>query len=184
MRIELTATELLKRRLVLAGLQPLNSGLDYRSTEGVDVDTIVTFRLRQWYLDLLDHGAPPMLAPENIAADVGSFAAAAPSGGVAIELPAACRRVFSLKMKGWQRSAPVGQETGLSDAIRRQLNPYSAATAARPLAILSGRTILAWPAGTGPQVQELTAVLDPGPGLYIMDESALSTLPVTDILQI
>lgn len=192
MKLTLSSAELLAHRRVLGGLEGRRHPTVDRA-DGIDIDTVLSFRLRQWYLDLLDHGDPRLLAPENIAATCNILPETAPAGGILIELPAACRRAFKLKMRGWQCETEILDAAQLQSVINRQLNPFTASAPGRPIAVMTSEAgsrqpaqLIAWPAdgndGRKPQIETLVGVTDPGDELFILDESALASMPLSDIL--
>lgn len=184
-----TASELLALRRQLGGLEAKNTALAVERSDGINIDTLLAIQLRHWYLDLLDHGDPRYLAPENIAAEVPAI----PEGDATlIRLPERCRRAFALRLRGWERSTRILPAADLPAVLRRQNNPYTAATAARPVAVMTGEFgtetyvgVKAWPeagGGAGAVVTELSAVVDRGDNVFILDPSALATMPQSDFL--
>lgn len=146
--------------------------------DGIDVDNIIAARVRAWYLALLDEAPENHLAPENFAerADIVSD-----GGYTFITPPALCRRIFSIKLAGWKRPVDVLPAEMAADTVRRQLNPYLAASPDEPVAVCcpgaeagTAPRLMVWPASD--TVELLTAVSDPGPEKYILDESALAGL--------
>ncbi|MDE6436807.1 MAG: hypothetical protein K2K69_04790 [Muribaculaceae bacterium] len=178
------ATEILALRRTLGGLEARNTSLAVERTDGVSIDAILQVQLRRWYLDLLDHADPRLLAPENIASEV-SFTAG--TDGATILLPERCRRAFSVRLRGWARSVPILPASEFAGVLRRQRNPYTAATPVAPVAVMAqdiGTTpqpaVYAWPADSG--IAHLSAVVDRGEHIYILDPSALATMPQSNIL--
>ncbi|MDE6854449.1 MAG: hypothetical protein K2J38_05280 [Muribaculaceae bacterium] len=188
MKLTWTRAELLEYRRRIGGLEPLRTDCSVVSTDGIDVDAILSAQLRRWYLDLLDNGPRELIAPENISATTMVSRPDPPLGDASlVRVPDICRRVFDIRLKGWSRAVEPLPASEIEQVVRRQLNPFTAATASRPVAVLlppgSGqrvREILAWP--SGPQVTTLYAAVDTGDDSYCFDEAALSTIPATDIL--
>lgn len=179
MKITLTKEELRRRLRLLAGLEPARSDCAVEYTDGLAIDSLLDSRLRAWYLDLLATADMSLLAPSDISSTVRLTDGG--SGGSAIALPAMCRRVAAVRLGGWTRATNVLPPTEAATVVRRQGNPFLAATADSPVAVeLPGGDagasggILAWPPSDS--VELLTAVLDPGPDSFIMDETALGGL--------
>lgn len=182
MKISLSKAEMIERRRRALALTPLRTDCTIERTDGIDIDATLEQELRRWYLNLLDTAEPRLLAPENIAGRLAcSTTGDDDCRAVVVELPSNCRRVFDLKLEGWTHAVPVLPHSELARVIACQQNPYTRATPWRPVAVLGaggddGRSpdILAWPStGLFPSAQIVTAVTDPGPELYILDESAL-----------
>lgn len=188
MKVTYSRAELLGYRRRIGGLEPLRSDCTVVSTDGIDVDTILEAQLRRWYLDLLDRGPRELIAPDNIPATTTVSRPDPPLGDASVvRVPDICRRVFDIRLKGWSRAVEPLPASEIEAVVRRQLNPFTAATPARPVAVLlppgSGqrvREILVWPSGT--QVTVLHAAVDTGKDSYCFDESALAAIPATDIL--
>lgn len=179
MKITLSKEEMRRRLRILAGLEPEHTDCAIEYTDGLDIDALLDQKLRAWYLDLLDNGDMSLLAP----ADISSTARCTDGVGDGSEiiLPAMCRRVDSIRLEGWNRSTRVLSPSEATAAIRRQSNPFLAATADSPVAVESPGgaggapgNILAWPKGGS--VALLTAALDAGPDSYTLDETALRQL--------
>lgn len=153
-------------------------------TDGIDVDRLLEQELRAWYVNLLDTAPPEMLAPENIAGSTSAQAHIVP-GAARISLPENCRRVLDIKLKGWSMAVKVLPSEHYQEMVRHQTNPFTASTIASPVAVMApwspdgvSAAVVAWPPGSiQPQVETLTAICDPGPDKYILDETALATLP-------
>ncbi len=185
MKITLSKAEMLKRRRIAGGLEPLRADCTVERTDGIDIDTVLETELRRRYLDLLDHGDRSLVAADNIAATVSCVRNEDPgTGGAHIAAPAMCRRIFDVRLSGWLRAVEVRPPDEADTIISRQQNPYTAATAAHPVAVFtrgavagSAPDILAWPAvGIHPQALTVTAAIDPGEDYYTIDEAALAIL--------
>jgi len=179
MIVTLSREEMLRCRRIAAGLEHLRTDCDVRVTDGIDVDAMYEQELRQWYLDFLDNGPAHLVAVSDVAATLRD-GERVPGGGVMISVPPECRRVFSLRLDSWLNAVEVASAEKARDIISRQLNPYTAASPAMPVACLvpgaeAGLAggIMAWPAGKLPHV---TAAIDTGPGIYKFDEAAMNTI--------
>ncbi len=181
MKITLSKAQMLKRCRTAGGLEPLRADCSIELTEGIDADAMLELRLRKWYLDLLDTGPRELVAADNISAMVSvSAVSEGEAGGALLNMPAMCRRVFDVKLRGWCKAVEVLPASEYDRVLSCQLNPFTAATVERPVAIaLPGNTsgaapqVMAWPAGAAPQAVTVTAAIDPGEDYYTLDERAL-----------
>lgn len=188
MRVSLTKAEMLERRRLASGLEPLRADCTVELTAGIDVDRVLEAQLRRRYLDLLDTGERRKISPENVAELTELRVPETDlSGGVLLRAPESCRRMLELRLEGWTRSADVLPATEAARMISRQLNPFTAATAEHPAAVvISGAgdgcapEIMAWPGAL--KVSLLTATVDYGPERYVLDECGIEDLFSENIL--
>lgn len=187
MKITLSKSRILELRRIAAGLGNARSDCSIEYTDGLDIDALLLQRLRHRYLELLDTADPRLLAPDNIASSV--LAAATADGGVRLNLPDTCRRVFEVRLPGWNRAARVVPAGPAATALlHRQANPYARAKPSDPVALCAGEgiagtapDILCYPAPEGiPAPVTVVAVTDPGEESYILDEAALPVLLESD----
>lgn len=177
MKITFTKAQMLERRRLVGGLEPLRTDCSVSEADGIDIDRILEIELRNWYLDLLDNGPLSMLAltdmasASSITSGSGTFA-----GATIVKPPESCRRAVSIFLQGWAEPATVLPQEEAGRCFTLQRNPYTSASKARPMAVrLSDGNIATWPAaGT---LISLLAAADTGPESYVFDESALATLP-------
>lgn len=178
---------MLERCRLAGGLEPLRSDCTIEFTEGIAPDSIIDMRMRARYLQLLDSGSRDLVAADNIAATIQPAQGMLPAAGVVLTMPAMCRRVFDVQMRGWSHAVAVLPSDRLAEVMNMQYNPFTRATATSPVAVfadgaLSGASpcVLAWPPGADasatPQVTVATAVIDPGPDYYTLDEAAVDAL--------
>ncbi|MDE6574920.1 MAG: hypothetical protein K2L84_06285 [Muribaculaceae bacterium] len=180
MKITLTRAQMLEQARIATRMADLRADCAIEFTDGIDIDVLLAQKLRGRYLELLDRGARELVAADNIAATV-SVSADAPGGGVRLTPPAMCRRVFAVKMRGWERAAEVLPASLFRKILSRQLNPYTAATAANPVAVLDGDSlagsspsVVVWPAIEGDNKTDyFNAATDSGEDFYTFDEAAL-----------
>ena len=151
------------------GLEPRRTDCSITAYEGIDIDDIILRQMRRWYLNLLDT-LDPHLIPT---ADVAARAAISPrqGGGCEVKPPVGVRRPLTVKLRGWQFHAPVLRNVS-PERLGSFRSPFLKPGPRTPLAVLSpDGTILAFPAGD--VIEELRAVIDPGPDTYTLDESLL-----------
>lgn len=174
MRVTKTKDEMLAYVRLMQGLEPLRADCSVEYTDGIDVNAVLEQKIRARYLDLL-RTAPRALLAEDDLADECSSLPVYPPGGTRVVLPAVCVRVFDICMAGWRKAVPV-QDPELKDIIvRRQKNPFTAATAESPVAVMNGddpHSVLVFPGGEA--VTTLSCVADYGPARYAFDDAALN----------
>lgn len=173
MKLILTREEMLARRRLAGGFEPLRTDCTVEETAGTDINAMLELQLRCRYLELLDTADPALLAPEDVAADT----AVTPyiDGGSMLTPPAACRRVLAVWLEGWEREAGVIPAAELKRAVRLQRNPFTSSTAHAPMAVaLPDGQVAAWPASG--KCRRVMAICDAGPDIYKIDERALGLL--------
>lgn len=150
-------------------------GAEIEQTDGLDVNAILDKALRAWYLKFIDSADREMLnveSPERMSVTQSRIA-----GATFLTIIDDARRVFSIQHDGWACPARILPADKLSDIIERQQNPYTAATAITPVAVMHDdcRHILAWPPAQGGNCI-VDAVIDHGDDVYALDDRALETL--------
>lgn len=182
MRVSLTKAEMLERRRMASGLEPLRDDCTVELTAGIDLDGVLEAQLRRRYLDLLDNGERRKISAEDVS-DMTALSSVTDSsiGGVLVTPPDNCRRVLDVQLEGWSRAVEVLPASEAAHVTSLQLNPYTAATSEHPVAVAvagstGGRTpeIMAWPASL--KVSLLTATVDYGPERYVLDECGIEDL--------
>lgn len=178
MKITLSKSQMLERLRIAAGLEPLRADCKIEITDGIDVDAILLLNARARYLDMLDNADPRLLAPENLA-PLASATSDAPAGGVMIALPTACRRVFHLRLEGWNKTIEILPHDQMTSTINRQKNPFRKATPDRPVAVRcpgSDIKIMAWPGALIPRIADISGIIDPGEDFFTLDEAAINDI--------
>lgn len=171
MKLSLTRAQMLERRRISGGLEPLRSDCSIEYTDGIDIDRLLEQQLRARYVWMLDHADPSMLAVESVG---GIKESAAPHGGSKLRLPPSCRRALDVELDGWEVPAHILPSDMFGTILSLQANTFRAAKARHPVAVTSpGGDIYAWPGG---QLRQLNGISDPGDDSYILDESGLSYL--------
>lgn len=177
MQIKKNRQEMLLEARRLLGLEHTRSDCGAAQTDGIDTDALIAASLRQWYLDLLDRGDVRYLAPQKL--EITSSRPSGIAGGAVLRLPDECRRALSVRLAGWHHAVAVRPAAEMAAAVHAQLNGYAAATPSRPVAVCGadGRSIYAWPDPAELGSNEIEGAADTGEDLFVMDDSALSTLP-------
>ena len=170
-----THSEMLNLWRARAGLDTRLAGCNIEAVEGFDADSAIAPRMRAWYLRLLDSAPAALLPVEDVSAEIMLVISA--SGSATASLPVRARRLLELRLASWRNPAvPVVH----GEATRRQilaLNPYSAPGAVAPMCAVAGRALRLMPAAHADKVARAMAVVDPGPDIYILDESLLNEIP-------
>lgn len=171
MKISLTRAQMLERRRLAGGLEPLRSDCYIEFTDGIDVDRMLEQDLRARYVWMLEHADMSMLAVDAV---TGVKESPTSNGGIRLRLPASCRRPVDVEIEGWEHPATVLPGEMFDKISSWQDNPFRAATTLRPVAVLGAEgDIYAWPGG---QLVSLRGICDPGPDNYVLDESGLKYL--------
>lgn len=179
MMVVYSSSELIAMVRVWLGLEHTRSDCNAAQTDGVDADAIISTALRTWYLDLLDSGDTRYVCARAVSDAVLKQTAAAPRGMI-IDVPEYCRRLLRVRLAGWHHSVYVADSGCMEEAVKRQQNPYTAATSSHPVAVAAagGRSVYVWPAAdeVEKQLVEAAGTCDDGPETYTFDESALALL--------
>lgn len=170
---EYTRDDMLRLWRTRAGLEPVRTDCRVEMVEGINADTFIEPAMRAWYLRLLDTADPALLPVDDVHNEIRLVLTPTRDAATGT-LPPRVRRLLEVRMTGWLNPArPCTPET----AQRRHalaLNPYSAPGASHPLCSVDGRRILLMPfLEDGDVLVEARAVVDPGPELYILDDSLL-----------
>lgn len=103
-------------------------------TDGLDLESRFAAEIDAWYSRLVHSAPPELLAPEELA---GSFMLPAPvDGALVLSLPEGVVRVTCVKLSGWSCPARIVTDPHSPEA-RRQLHPFTRATATSPVAVFT-----------------------------------------------
>lgn len=167
------------RARLLLGFDHSREDGDSTQVNGTNVNVLLERTLRQWYLELLDHGELRYLTSAPVEGLLEQ-ADRSPAGAVLLKAPGSCRRILTVRLPGWARSAEVLPAGELERTVSRQLNPYTCATADTPVAVMVsdwGKTVACWPPGiSGTGVHVASGIIDTGPESMTFDDSALLTM--------
>lgn len=180
MRKEYTKEEMMalwKRRHFI---EPLRADCVISRSDGVDMDARVAEDMRAWYLHLLRNGPVEHLAPADMSLTCSVSRDSA--GALQIRLPASAVRVTAVKLSGWERAVVPTANAGQACRLG---NRFACGGVANPVAVLERGGILRLSAAPGrltlPAIEVLDVITDPGPELYVMDESAVALIG-TDLI--
>lgn len=175
----LSASEMLSLYRLQAGLSPAGAACAIEVTDGIDVDRILAPALRRWYVAMLDTASPRLLPTADIGPALRPTQYAAPAGACRLILPVEARRLLSLQPMSTAAPALIHPAADFDTVMRRQLNPYTAATEDAPEAVMldGGEAIgiILWPAAAS--IAAARVVRDPGEDSFILDEQLLAELP-------
>lgn len=161
MKRTLTKTEMLAlwRRMRMA--EPLRLDCTLTRTDGADFDGQLVEEMRAWYLNLLDEGEERYIVGEEIAPAV----TAEVGGGLTrITAPENVRRILRVGFEDWASSLMPDRD--IEEISRAAANPYCRRPAA---ARVSAREVIV--CGAQGALSSVIAVCDPGPEIYVFDDS-------------
>lgn len=177
MTVTLTRSQMLEAWRRRAGLEPLNRDCTIERFDGIDADAVIAERMRQWYLDLLDNGDLKLIGSATEASSLVKARLTTGNGSAVIETDPSVRRLLTIRLSGWERSAAVVDRSDAAGLIGLQDNRYSRAGTASPLAYRDEAGLVIATPATGVTVISAMAIIDPGADTYILDERALDSIP-------
>lgn len=174
--LTLSARQLLQLYRKTFALDPSEPLCSIEQFYGIDIDDLISQRLRQWYVDLL-HSRVEGLRPVVSSADsLVSVSTVSDSGEAILSLRDTVVSLRSVRLSGWTASADISQDSPTRQALAA--NPYSRPGVHSPVAWIGADGLIrAAPASPGSLIVEARAVVDPGPDTYILPSDALSHLP-------
>ena len=145
--------------------------------DGIDLDTLLTTRIRQWYHHLLLTGPLEWLPVDNVAAE--TTVATDSSGCVTATLPSRAVRPVAMRLDGWQRAATKFHKPGSREAAL-QASPLLRGGCCNPAAVARGDgtvKLYSAPQGTSQaSLAEARCVAWAADGSYRLATAALSTI--------
>lgn len=175
----LTYEELLEQFRVRSGLSPSRAGCSIDVATGFDADALLKGHIAAWYADLIENSPEDMLDTEDVAGMLK--VECAPDGAGVIELPDECRRVFSIRLRGWEKEAEVLKWEEFP-RLRRVLRASSSIRrTVCPVALLKGRRLYLYSVPEGDDSPTVAyargATLTASPETYRVSAPALSRIP-------
>lgn len=161
------------------GFTPQRTDCTADIINAIDIDTILSMQIRDWYINLLDNADIRYLVTTDISSRLTPQPH--PSGTVTIHLPDGIRRITHIKLKGWQRPAAVIRADRDPALASRQANPHTRGGPVNPVAIhYPPDTVLLYtlPDDADPMIETATAVILPPENTYTLDPSALTLIPL------
>lgn len=176
MKLHLTYPELFDYFCTVSGMAPPRTDGVVTRTYGIDFSRMYKPMLEAWYANLVHNEPAELLAPVNLDPSQLLVTPSSDGGGTTVVLPAGTLRVTRVSFYNWGRDAIIVTDPD-SPLARRQLHPYTRATADCPVAvhIPGSQRLHIYPSLAG---HERIFGLDviPGDGLFHIDEAALATL--------
>lgn len=175
--MRLTESEMLDLWKTVMHLQPVHYDCAIERTDGVDMDSILLTRIRQWYASLL-LSAPDGVVPIEDVKDAVKLSVT-DNGVVTAEVPAQCVRPVEWKLKAWKRGVTLFLQPGVPEAAYLH-SEWTRPGVYDPAAVDCGNRVLLFsqPAGEQPELEMARCVVRPANGTYAFHSSALSTIPV------
>lgn len=149
------------------GMEPSLTGVDIETFEGMDISSMILIHMRRWYLNLLDTAPDSTLPVETL-----SLTATVAGSAVAprVQLPQKVRRILTVEVPGWIHPVVPQKLVDSGPILSRMASPFGRPSALCPFAAIDGTSLFVAP--TDGRV-DVVAVTDPGPQVYILDESLL-----------
>lgn len=144
--------------------------------DDVELDTLLLYRIKTWYANLL-LTAPPDLLPTEDVSKLCSITVG--SDGVArMLLPGHCVRPLAVRLDCWNREVTEFHQPG-SHADLRQSVTWLRGNAAMPVAVVHGNELWLYSVADGStaKVDKMVCVVRPADGSYRLSEAALRTIP-------
>lgn len=172
--ITLTQTEMTALWRKILHLDVPRSDCSVEREDGIDIDSLIDTRIRQWYAQLLRTALLHCVPIEDFASSVTPTRQ---GEAVQIVLPERCVRPVEVQLNGWQQSVTTFL-TPESPEARMQASALMRGGTERPAAIDFGNRIMLYslPESITPTITTLRAVATPSDGSYILSEDALNTI--------
>lgn len=181
MIVTLSSQQMLQTWRDCAGLEPLSADCSIERFDGIDINSRLTRLMRQWYLALLDSASPEFIGPPVNATALVSLEQPDDRSTAVITCDPSVRRLVSIRLSGWQCEAEVRPcDRDPAMLANRFARPGVCAPSAWRLPSSSVRVA---PADAGSHIVAASAVIDPGPDVYRLDERALATIDSSLILK-
>lgn len=165
-------SQLLAQWRLRRGLEPMRGDLTVE-LDGIDSSAFDEAGLQDWWSDVTLHAPAEMFESTDLS--VRCMLKPAPGGGTDVEVPlsSGCRRILSVKLRGWQREgrlvAPQSREARLQEW------EYTQAGRESPIAIVySPHHVRCFPAGD--EVEVFTSITDGDGERFVIDSSLLCTM--------
>lgn len=181
MIVTLSSQQMLQTWRDCAGLEPLSADCSIERFDGIDINSRLTRLMRQWYLALLDAAVPEFVGPPVDATALVSIAPPDDRSTAVVTCDPSVRRLVSIRLSGWQCEAAVCPCD--CDPVLLA-NRFARPGVCSPCAwCLPSSSVRVSPAVADSRIVAASAVIDPGPDVYRLDERALSTIDSSLILK-
>ena len=173
MMLSLTEEEMLQRWRLLTMLEPMApAGAIIERSDYTSLRELCLFRMRAWYIDLLDAADPSLVPVSDIRS---SCDMALVRGQWELSLPEGTRRVLSVQLAGWP--APVVPRSPAEASTTS--NPYLTGASGTPEVIRTApdKLVIRGPVTDSPALAgSVFATTLPADGTYILSEKALALI--------
>ena len=169
--------ELLARWKLLHGWEPL-SPLAALATP--QLDSLLALEIGCWYSTLLSTLPPQQLPLDEFAGK--ALISLSPAGCLTVAVPPQCLRPVSVKLAQWSAPAEIVPQS--PELTLRQHNPFTAATAASPVAMeMPDGSIALYPAPvTDAALESLIGVPAPAADTFLLTPPMLAAMADTNLL--
>lgn len=145
--------------------------------DGIDVDSLLLTRIRQWYHHLLATAPLSWVPIDEVKAEATATADAA--GVVTMQLPLRAVRPIEVRLGGWECAVADFHEPA-SRVSKLQQSSLTRGGCASPVAVDCGGGVLrlySLPSGSAPVVETTRCVAWAADGSYRLAQAALDTIP-------
>lgn len=164
--------ELWKSRIPIA---PTLSDCTLERYDGVEVDTFLIQRIREWYAEMLATGVPQFLPHADVVDKLG--VTVSDDKVVEVILPESVVRPVEIKMQSWRAPLTTFLEPDDYPALL-QAYDHTRSRRRRPVAVQYSDRLLLYSAGSTDDVLErAVCVIRPPEGTYMFDEALLALMP-------
>lgn len=162
-----------RRRL---GVDTLMAEASVERTDGIDLDGYITLAMRQWYLRALDTAPLSALLVEDIYDETEPVRDPHDDTLCYIPRDPSWRRITGVQLFGWHLPLVPRDYASAARALEWLASDFTRPSVREPMAVFTPRGLLCAPVVRN-QVISLTVVRDPGPEIYLLDESLLGSIP-------
>lgn len=171
----LTASEMLNLWKQVMLLETPRHDCTVEWDDGIDLDALLTTRIKQWYAHQLAT-APSQLLP---VADVKEMVTLTASDGMVIaSVPELCVRPVEWRLEGWKRSVTEFLDPCSHEAML-QINEWTRGGDCNPAIIDYGFQLLMTCGSNdnSPQLEQARCVVRPADGSYQFNSDLLASIP-------
>lgn len=141
--------------------------------DGIDLDSLLTTHINQWYAHLLSTASPQLLPIADVKSQVTLTTS---SGMVVASVPEQCVRPVEWRLAGWKRSVTEFLDPCSHEAML-QINEWTRGGDCNPAIIDYGFQLLMTAGSNTPQLEMARCVVRPADGRFQFHNELLSTIP-------
>lgn len=174
--LDLSENEMLNMWKTLLHLDTARHDCTLEREDGIDLDSLLTMHLRQWYAELLATATAELLPTDDVAAEVTLTADV--NGAVTAMVPAQCVRPVEWQLRNWQHSVTQFLQPDSPEA-KPQHNQWTCGKSHNPAAIDYGNRLLllSCEPGEKPELVMARCVVRPADGHYRLHQRLIAQLP-------